>query len=632
MSYCLNPACQKPQNSHGTIVCENCGSKLLLRERYRAIKVLGQGGFGRTFFAVDEDKPSKPRCVIKQFFPAGAGLMPVQGTNYDTKAAELFEQEAIRLDELGKHPQIPELLAYFTHDNRQYLVQEFIEGQNLAEVLKEGAFTEAQIRDLLNNLLPVLEFIHDRNVIHRDIKPENIIYRPNGQLVLVDFGAAKFATGTALAMTGTVIGSAGYVAPEQTRGKAVLSSDLYSLGVTCIHLLTHVEPFDLFSDSEDIWVWRDYLHDNPLSPQLGQILDKMLERATSRRYQTATEVLKDLNAPPTTVASIPATPPPVAMIATSIITSAPTPLDAQNWHCVNTGTEHKKRVNAIAISPDGQTIASGSADWTIKLWNLTTGEIRTLRGHRASVRAIAFSRDGQTLVSGSNDCTVKVWQLAEGKNIRTLTGLYGYINSVAISPDGQILAGSDESEGAELRLWQLDSGDRIKYSGKVYYASCVAFSSNGQILAIGRSFGGIKLWQMPSREEICTFKGVGTVTCVAFSPDGQLLASGNIEKAIQIRQLSTGEIVRILKTQSAGLNSAKGQTAIVNSVAFSPDGQFLASGSDDKTIKIWQLSTGKDICTLREHSAAVKSVAFSADGQMLVSCSWDRTIKIWRCD
>ena len=107
MSYCLNPSCQQPQNPDLTKFCQNCGSKLLLKERYRAIKLIGQGGFGRTFLSVDEDKPSKPPCVIKQFFPQA------QGTDSAQKAAELFEQEAVRLDELGKHPQIPELLAHF---------------------------------------------------------------------------------------------------------------------------------------------------------------------------------------------------------------------------------------------------------------------------------------------------------------------------------------------------------------------------------------------------------------------------------------------------------------------------------------------------------------------------------------
>ncbi len=300
MSYCLNPSCPKPHHTYDGNFCLTCGSKLLLKERYRAIKPIGQGGFGRTFLAVDEDKPSKPRCVIKQFYPQAQGTSTVQ------KAEELFTQEAMRLDELGFHPQIPELLAYFTQENRQYLVQEFIDGQNLAQELAgAGRFNESQIWQLLNDLLPVLQFCHTRQVIHRDIKPENIIRRSplspplkRGDLVLVDFGAAKIATYTALNSIGTSIGSPEYVAPEQLKGKAVFASDIYSLGATCIHLLTQRSPFDLYDIHHDAWIWQQYLK-TPVSNQLSRILDKMLESAVIRRYQTADEVLLDLKATPT---------------------------------------------------------------------------------------------------------------------------------------------------------------------------------------------------------------------------------------------------------------------------------------------------------------------------------------------
>ncbi|MCF2145011.1 serine/threonine protein kinase [Desmonostoc muscorum LEGE 12446] len=290
MSYCLNPRCPKPENSGNVNFCLTCGSKLLLKERYRAIKPIGQGGFGRTFLAVDEDKPSKPRCVIKQFYPQA------QGTNTVQKAVELFNQEAVQLDELGKHPQIPELLAYFTQEDRQYLVQEFIDGQNLAqELAHKGAFSEAQIWQLLNDLLPVLQFCHAKQVIHRDIKPENIILRSgDGKLVLVDFGASKSATGTALNRTGTSIGTPEYVAPEQMRGRAVFASDIYSLGATCINLLTRRSPFDSYDTNNDTWIWQKYIK-TPVSNALSRILNKMLESIPMRRYQTVDAVLKDLN-------------------------------------------------------------------------------------------------------------------------------------------------------------------------------------------------------------------------------------------------------------------------------------------------------------------------------------------------
>ncbi|MFB2834266.1 protein kinase domain-containing protein [Floridanema evergladense] len=301
MSYCLNPNCSHPQNSETTNFCVTCGAKLLLRERYRAIKPIGQGGFGRTFLAIDEDKPSKPSCVIKQFFPLA------QGTNNSQKAAELFNQEAVQLDELGKHLQIPELLAYFTQDNRQYLIQQFIDGQTLSqELIHKGTFNEVQIRQLLNDLLPILEFVHSHGVIHRDVKPDNIIRRTSdNKLFLVDFGAAKANVNSNLQKTGTSIGSPQYVAPEQYRGKAVFSSDIYSLGATCIHLLTAMSPFDLYNLEEDTWIWQQFLP-HPISNSMSRILDKMLEIAINKRYQSAAEVLKDLNSP---VSGTPSQPP-----------------------------------------------------------------------------------------------------------------------------------------------------------------------------------------------------------------------------------------------------------------------------------------------------------------------------------
>jgi len=168
MSKCLNPDCLD-ENPSGTNFCQKCGNKLLLADRYRAQKIIGQGGFGRTFLAVDEHKPSRPVCVIKQFYPQA------QGTSNIQKATELFEQEAVRLEQLGKHPQIPELLAYFSQDGRQYLVQEFIDGQNLAQTLEaEGYFSEKRIRDLLKNLLPVethnsRSSIFEKNFLQRAI-------------------------------------------------------------------------------------------------------------------------------------------------------------------------------------------------------------------------------------------------------------------------------------------------------------------------------------------------------------------------------------------------------------------------------------------------------------------------------
>ncbi|ELR97539.1 WG repeat-containing protein [Gloeocapsa sp. PCC 73106] len=289
MSYCLNPQCQKPHNPSNNRFCQHCGAQLLLEERYRAVKLIGKGGFGRTFLAFAQDLPSEPPCVIKQFLPE-----LLTGSEID-KAKELFAQEARQLEQLGQHPQIPQLLAHFSQEEHLYLVQEFIDGQNLAaELAQEGPFDQDDIKQVLESLLPVLEFVHQQQVIHRDIKPENIIRRSlDRQLVLVDFGAAKLANNAILAKTGTIIGTPGYSSPEQAMGKAIFASDIYSLGVTCLHLLTQIEPLELFDTHENDWAWEHYLT-TPMTPQLKAILNKMVAMGTKKRYQSATEILRDL--------------------------------------------------------------------------------------------------------------------------------------------------------------------------------------------------------------------------------------------------------------------------------------------------------------------------------------------------
>ena len=294
MSQCLNPDCLH-QNPSLTKFCQRCGNKLLLGDRYRAVKYISEGGFGRTFKAVDEHRLDTI-CAIKQFLPQLQGSAAIQ------KATELFKQEAVRLRDLGKHPQIPDLLAFFEQDQRFYLVQEFIDGEDLLkELQQQGKFSEKQIKQLLNELLPILDFVHKQKVIHRDIKPENIIRNSHGSLVLIDFGVAKELSGSVLTRVGTVTGTPGYAAPEQMQGHVFPASDLYSLGVTCIRLLTGclleekngTLVDELFDPMQMAWVWRNKAVS--LSNDLGQVLDKMLLFPVGARYQSAVEVLQALD-------------------------------------------------------------------------------------------------------------------------------------------------------------------------------------------------------------------------------------------------------------------------------------------------------------------------------------------------
>lgn len=315
MSYCLTPGCFSPVNPDNAKFCLSCGSLLKLKDRYLPMQLIGQGGFGKTFLAIDEGTSDKTRCVVKQLYLQSKNTLVVK------KATQLFRQEAQRLIELGKHPQIPSLLAHFEQQKQLYLVQEYIPGKTLEKELQEkGVFDESQIWELLNDLVPVLKFVHDRQVIHRDIKPANIIrYQTERKLVLIDFGVAKLITDSALFRTGTAVGTAEYAAPEQMKGKALPASDLYSLGVTCIYLLTGVSPFDLIDIAENSWVWQDFLpKGSVVSDRLTKILNKLIKPAVSQRYQSVGDVLQALTILPSIPPKIQPVPPPKNNILTNI--------------------------------------------------------------------------------------------------------------------------------------------------------------------------------------------------------------------------------------------------------------------------------------------------------------------------
>jgi serine/threonine protein kinase, bacterial len=299
MSYCLNPACPNPENSNTVDQCAACGTNLLMRDRYRVLQALGQGGFGATFVAKDDSLPGSPYCVIKQLRPVTTSFHVLQ------MARDLFQREAKTLGKIGNHPQIPRLLDYFEANREFYLVQEYVSGSTLQqEVKRSGPFNETGIKQFLSEILPLMQYVHSQQVIHRDLKPANIIRRSQDKkLVLIDFGAVKDQVSPILstaseqtALTAYAIGTPGYAPPEQMAMRPVYASDIYALGVTCLYLLTTKSPKDMAYDpATGELVWRDLVH---VSDHLAEVLKKMLEVSVRHRYQNATEVLRALELEP----------------------------------------------------------------------------------------------------------------------------------------------------------------------------------------------------------------------------------------------------------------------------------------------------------------------------------------------
>ncbi|MEQ8462508.1 WD40 domain-containing protein [Coleofasciculus sp. E1-EBD-02] len=285
--------------------------------------------------------------------------------------------------------------------------------------------------------------------------------------------------------------------------------------------------------------------------------------------------------------------------------------------------KHDSWVSSVSFSPDGKTLASGSDDNTIKLWNLETGEeIATLTGHDSWVNSVSFSPDGKILASGSYDNTIKLWNLETGKAITTLTEHDSSVNSISFSPNGKILASS--SDDKTIKLWNLETGKAVStLNGHNLSVNSVSFNPDGKTLASSSDDKTIKLWNLETGEAIATLNGhTSAVFSASFSPDGKTLASSSDDKTIKLWNLETDEAIATLN----------GHTSAVFSVSFNPDGKTLISGSYDKTIKLWNLETGEAIATLNGHTSAVFSVDFSPDSTTLASGSYDKTIKLWNLE
>ena len=273
---------------------------------------------------------------------------------------------------------------------------------------------------------------------------------------------------------------------------------------------------------------------------------------------------------------------------------------------------------SVAISPDGQLVATGFLYEGIKIWEVDTGlPVQSLRGHTSSVNSVAFSPDSQWLASGSRDRSIKLWDVYSGQEIRTLEGHDSEVCAVVFSPDGQWLASAGYDR--TVRLWRAVTGQEAEEMiGHRQAVTSTVFSPDGRWLASGSLDRTIKLWEVASGREVRTFEGhTYGVVSLAFSPDGRWLASGGEDKLVKIWEVDTGREVQTLK----------GHVNDVTSVAFSPDGELVAGGSLGQTIRIWRLSTGRVIKTLWFREISWHPVVFSPKGQWLALAS--RDVQLW---
>ena len=309
--------------------------------------------------------------------------------------------------------------------------------------------------------------------------------------------------------------------------------------------------------------------------------------------------------------------------------------------------EHTGGVNAVAFWPDGRILASGSHDRSVILWDVASGKsLGIIRGDRGEITAVAFDPHGRTLAWGSREGAIKLWDLTVGQELRTLSGHGGGVQALAFSPDGRTIASGGRD--GRVRLWETETGGELRaLPGHTDGVPALAFSPDGRLLAASYGDGwerpfhvsheGFKLWELATGKELHNFRGHrDDVLALAFSPDGQTLASGGLDQSIKIWDVATATERLLLRGHALG----------VKSLAFSPDGRTLASGSGDPIsllnmrnllgakpgeVKLWDPVTGQERASLPGHASAVLAVAFSPDGRTLASGSWDRTVKLWTC-
>lgn len=611
---------------------------MLIQNRYQVIRKLGKGGFGQTF-EVDDGGTLKVLKILN--------VDSFHSPERQRKSVDLFLREATVLSRL-EHPGIPrvETDGYFNYldpggDIVHCLLMEKIEGKNLKQWLASSD-NQPMSQELaiawLGQLADILAQLHQQELIHRDIKPSNIMLKPNGQLVLIDFGAVREVTETYLYrqkanLTGTVIISAGFTPPEQAEGQAVAQSDFFALGRTFVYLLTGKRPIDFDKNPRTgKLLWHESAPQ--VSQKFADLIDYLMAPFPGRRPQTSEVILRSLEAitsplairyPAPLVADkslLPTqiNPKPNHFLAliSGLIPQKKQQLSWQKAKLRRTLSGHSDSVKSIAISPDGYSFASGSYDKTIKLWALPTGELLcTLTGHTKRINCIAISPDGQTLASSSEDMTIKLWALPTGDLLRTIIVRKGIVRSLNFSPNGQTLI---SSSGLEIKFWAVLTGRSIgTLVGHSNSARLVNFSPDGKSCVIGSLDGTLELWNPHSGKRLRRFlTPAGAITSVAFSPDGQTLASGS-NRIIEIWNPDTGKRLHTFSSQQSGSVY----------LAFSPDSRTLASSSG-RSIDLWNLPSAQRIFSLSRHYKPVQSLAFSPNGSILISGSDDKTMKIWQ--
>lgn len=609
----------------------------LLKQRYRVIAKIGRGGFGAVYKAADLLFGNR-LVAIKEM--SQENLTPQELV----EATNTFKHEAMLLANL-KHPHLPRIHDQFSEAGRWYLVMDYIEGETLEDYMLKVVGGKLSVDKVLSvgvQVCSVLEYLHGLNpqVIFRDLKPANIMLNPQGHIYLIDFGIARlFKPGQS--RDTSALGSAGYAAPEQY-GKAQTTprADIYALGATMHELLSGINPADAPFNFAPL-----NLSQHPAHRELEQLIAYMVEVDVNKRPRTAAQVRQVLENIAAFKASVPTSHyQAISQVASGYHLAQPQPPKrgttqaqppAKPQPLNNTlfiGSKHTSRVTAVTWSARGTRIASASYDKTVRIWDAHDGDnLVTYQGHWDRVLAVAWSPDGNLLASAGNDGTIQIWDPQTANLVLTYREHNLPVLALSWSPDGKRMASS--SEDKTVHIWDTITGEvQHMHRGHSARVLTLAWSPDGKSIASGGEDKMVHIWNMQrergsfltswlfhTRGQF-TFRGhFGRVNALAWSPNGQRVASVGSDKTLQVWDTISGRKYFIHRNPSSTLTS----------VAWSYDGRFLATGGNDKLVQVWDTVTRNPVATYAGHTGYVTSVSWAPDGKQIVSASVDHTIHIW---